>query len=105
MSGTETMSATYSYAAPSALRRAGNSSELALATSGGVTEAGPVLHPYFYSGFLAEPGPATLGMLAVAAIARARYFDASRPAGIDPVVTSNIDTLRFESFSGCYGVH
>jgi hypothetical protein len=95
----------YSYAVPSALRRADGGGELTLATSGGVTEAGPVLHPYFYSGFLAEPGPATLGMLAVAAIARARYFDASRPASIDPVVTSNIDTLRFESFSGCCGVH
>lgn len=95
----------YSYVAPSALRRADGSGELALATSGGVTEAGPVLHPYFYSGFLAEPGPGALGMLAVAAIARARYFDASRPAFVDPVVTSNVDTLRFESFSGCCGVH
>jgi hypothetical protein len=95
----------YSYAARSVLRRADGSGELALATSGGVTEAGPVLHPYFYSGFLAEPGSAALGMLAVAAIARARYFNASGPALIDPVVTSNIDTLRFESFSGCRGVH
>jgi len=92
----------YSYAAPSALRDGG---ELALATSGGVTEAGPALHPYFYSGFLAEPGPGALGMLAVSAVARARYFDASRPAVADPVVTSNVDTLRFESFSGCCGVH
>ena len=95
----------YSYTAPSALRRADGSGELALATSGGVTEAGPALHPYFYSGFLSEPGPGALGMLAVAAIARARYFDASRPAFVDPVVTSNVDTLRFESFSGCCGVH
>lgn len=78
---------------------------LALATSGGVTEAGPVLRPYVYSGFLAEPVPGALGMLAVAAIARARYFDPSRPAFADPVVTSNVDTLRFESFSGCCGVH
>lgn len=64
-----------------------------------------MLHPYFYSGFLAEPGPDALGMLAVAAVARTRYFDASRPAFVDPVVTSNVDTLRFESFSGCCGVH
>jgi hypothetical protein len=105
VSGTESVSAVYSYAAPSALRHADGGGELALATSGGVTEAGPVLHPYFYSGFLAEPGPGALGMLAVAAVARTRYFDASRPAFVDPVVTSNVDTLRFESFSGCCGVH
>ncbi len=104
MSGTENVSAVYSYSAPSALSRGG---ELALATSGGVTEAGPALHPYFYSGFLAGPGPAGLGLLAVAAVARARYFDATRsaPSSSDPVVTSNVDTLRFESFSGCGGVH
>jgi hypothetical protein len=95
----------YSYTAPSALRRADGSGELALATSGGVTEAGPALHPYFYSGFLAEPGSGAMGLLAVAAIARVRYFDAGRPAFVDPVVTSNVDTLRFESFSGCCGVH
>lgn len=91
--------------APSALRRADGSGELVLATSGGVTEAGPVLHPYFYSGFLAEPGAAALGLLAVAAIARADYYVASPSAFADPVVTSNIDTLRFESFSACRGVH
>lgn len=105
MTGMEGVSATYSYMAPSALRRADGGGELALATSGGVTEAGPVLHPHFFSGFLAEPGAAALGMLAVAAIARADYYVTSRPALADPVVTSNIDTLRFESFSGCRGVH
>jgi len=78
MSGRGSVSAVYSYTTPSALRRADGGGELALATSGGVTEAGPVPHPYFYSGFLAEPGPDALGMLAVSAIARARYFDASR---------------------------
>jgi hypothetical protein len=105
VSGTQSVSTVYSYAASSALRRAAGGDELALATSGGVTEAGPALHPCFYAGFLAEPGTAALGLLAVAAVARARYFDASRPAFTDPVVTSNVDTLRFESFSGCGGVH
>lgn len=107
MSGAKIANAAYSYAALSALHRAEHSrgSELALATSGGVTEAGPAPHPYFYSGFLAEPGPAAYGLLAVAAIARASYLSLSRPRNIDPVVTSNIDTLRFESFSGCCDVH
>lgn len=107
----EGLSTVYAYAAASALHRADGGDELRLATSGGVTETGPALRPYFHSGFLAEPGPAALAMLAVAAIARARYFDASRLASasglavLDPVVTSNVDTLRFESFSGCCGVH
>lgn len=105
MSGKKTVNTTFAYAAPSALRRAGGGDELALATSGGVTEAGPARHPCFYSGFLADPGPVALGLLAVAAIARARYLQASRPRSLDPVVTGNIDTLRFESFSGCCGVH
>lgn len=105
MSGTKTINAAYSYAASSALRRAGGSGELTLATSGGVTETGPAIHPYFFSGFLTEPGPAALGLLAVAAIARASYYNLSRPRSLDPVVTSNVDTLRFESFSGCCGVH
>jgi hypothetical protein len=85
------------------------------ATSGGVTEAGAAAHPYFFTGFLAEPGPAAQALLATAAIARAQYYVAtgtglrSRPGvrygAIDPVVTSNTDRLRFESFSSCCGVH
>jgi SWIM zinc finger len=79
-----------------------------LGTSGGVTEVGPELYPYFFTGLLAEPGPAAAGMLACAAVGRARYHTpASVIAAIvtDPVVTSNGDRLRFESFSGCGGVH
>jgi hypothetical protein len=102
---------TYRYATPSVL--AGDM--LSFATSGGVTEAGVVAHPYFFPGFLAEPGPAAQALLATAAIARAQYYVAtgtavrSRPGvrygTIDPVVTSNTDRLRFESFSSCCGVH
>jgi len=47
-------------------------------------------------------------MLACAAVARARYFvpnSVLAPIINDPVVTSNVDRLRFESFSGCCGVH
>jgi hypothetical protein len=98
----------YRYQMPSRVRRDQDRSELLLGTSGGATEAGPAPHPYFFRGLLAEPGPAALGMLACAAIARARYYTpASVIAAIlaDPVVTSNGDRLRFESFAGCCGVY
>ena len=39
----------YRYGAPSVFRRADAGAELLLATSGGVTEAGPTLRPYFFS--------------------------------------------------------
>jgi hypothetical protein len=102
----------YRYAIPSQIRRADNSSVLLLGTSGGTTTEvteGPALHPYFFKGFLTQPAPAAAGILACAAIARARYYHA--PGSViakmiaDPVVTSNDDRLRFESFSGCCGVH
>jgi hypothetical protein len=60
----------------------------------------------FFNGFLSEPGRAALGMLACAAIAQARYhLPFSGLSLADPVVTSNGDRLRFESSSGCCGVH
>jgi hypothetical protein len=99
---------TYEYRMPSLVRLGGDGSELLLGTSGGLTEAGPAAHPYLFKGFLTDPGPAALGMLGCAAVARARYnIPASVIAAIraDPVVTSNGDRLRFESFSGCCGVH
>src|SRR6266702_3302210 len=106
----------YRYAAPSGLLRQALPRELAsgpsrdvlsLATSGGVTEAGPAVHPCFFTGFLAEPGPAAQALLATAAIARAHYHVAAATVRMlrDPVVTSNTDRLRFESFSTCCGVH
>jgi len=80
---------------------------LSLATSGGVTEAGPAMHPCFFAGFLAGPGPAAQALLATAAIARAHYHVAAATVRMlrDPVVTSNTDRLRFESFSTCCGIH
>jgi hypothetical protein len=102
----------YRYAAASGLLRREGAAEgsrdvLSLATSGGVTEAGPAAHPYFFTGFLAEPGPAAQALLATAAIARAQYHLAAAAVRLlrDPVVTSNTDRLRFESFSACCGVH
>ncbi len=97
----------YQYEVPSVIRRGPAGTEVLLATSGGVTEAGPALHPYFFSGFLTDPTVAAAGMLACAAVARARYFTPGSVVAIlrDPVVTSNEDRLRFESFSSCCGVH
>jgi hypothetical protein len=101
----------YHYAIPSQVRQTDNSSQLLLGTSGGITTEtteGQAEHPYFFKGFLTQPAPAVAGMLACAAIARARYYT---PGSViaemikDPVVTSNADRLRFESFSGCCGVH
>jgi SWIM zinc finger len=103
MSQTGSVTFAYRYATPSMLLR----DELSLATSGGITEAGPAVHPYFFTGFLAEPGPAAQALLATAAIARAQYHVAASVIRMlrDPVVTSNADRLRFESFSACCGVH
>jgi len=99
---------TYAYRVSSQVRQVSDRSELLLGTSGGRTETGPAACPYLFEGFLTDPGPAALGMLACAAVAGARYYTpASVVAAIlaDPVVTSNGDRLRFESFSGCCGVH
>lgn len=97
----------YHYQGPSVVRPAAQGAEVMLATSGGSTEAGPARHPYFFRGQLTEPAVAAAGLLACAAVARARYF---RPGNViallrDPVVTSGGDRLRFESFSSCCGVH
>lgn len=97
----------YQYRAPSVVRGRGDGSEVLLATSGGVTEEGPALHPCLFSGFLTDPAASALGMLACAAVARSRYFLPGNVVAIlrDPVVTSHENRLRFESFSSCCGVH
>ena len=41
----------------------------------------------------------------MADVAAARYYQPQLRASLDPVVTANGDRLRFESFSGCCGVH
>ncbi len=95
------MDVAYQYQTASRVR----TGQLTLATSGGVTEAGPALHPYFFRGFLTDPASAAQALLATAAVARANYVAPLRTFTLDPVVTSNTDRLRFESFSGCCGVH
>ncbi|MEV8116944.1 SWIM zinc finger family protein [Streptomyces xiamenensis] len=97
------MTHSYRYLRPSAVdapaRRVG------LATSGGTTSRGPQPHPRFFSGTLTRPEAAARGLLAVAAVARTRYFRPSLDALRDPVVTCDGQRLRFESFSACCGVH
>ncbi len=99
----------YRYLRPSALVTDRDGSDLCLETSGGSTASGRAANPRFFAGFLTEPEQAAKGLLSVAAVARARYYvpmTAQRLQEIlDPVVTSNGDRLRFESFSGCCGVY
>ena len=97
----------YQYLRPSRVEDGG---QCYLATSGGVTASGPahhphVTHPRFFAGFVAEPEVAATGLLAVAGVARARYYQPQASAWRDPVVTCGGDRLRFESFSGCCGVY
>ncbi|MGW7433746.1 SWIM zinc finger family protein [Streptomyces sp. NPDC054861] len=93
------------YARPSALETLGGGRQLGLETSGGLTPAGAEAHPRFFAGFLTSPQIAARGLLAVADVAAARYYQRIRPGSLDPVVTGNGDRLRFESFSGCGGVY
>ncbi|MDY7089349.1 MAG: SWIM zinc finger family protein [Actinomycetota bacterium] len=88
--------AAYAYLGSSALARG----DLTLQTSGG-----PAAHPRFFTGFLSSPAPTAAGLLAVAEVARTRYYRPLDPASLDPVVTAGSDRLRFESFSGCCGVY
>ncbi|MEV7277793.1 SWIM zinc finger family protein [Streptomyces sp. NPDC093111] len=93
------------YARPSALESLGSGRLLGLETSGGLTPRGAEARPRFFTGFLSSPQIAARGLLAVADVAAARYYQRMRPASLDPVVTGNGDRLRFESFSGCGGVY
>lgn len=100
----------YTYLRPSAVRVVDGAADLVLSTSGGRSSAGPVAHPVFFDGLLRHPEQAAAALLAVARVARTRFWT---PPGMlaailraaDPVVTSNGDRLRFESFSACCGVH
>jgi hypothetical protein len=88
----------------------GDRAEVLLATSGGTVEGKQASHPRFFDGFLVHPEQTAMSLLACARVARTRYY---KPPGMvaailraaDPVVTSEADTLRFESFSACCGVY
>lgn len=74
---------------------------LGLATAGGREP-----HPFFFRGFVERPDQAARGLLAVAEVARTRYFDPGAGQRMrDPVVTSNRSVLRIEAFSACNGVY
>lgn len=100
----------YRYATPSTVGALGGVAEVRLSTSGGRTASGLADHPRFFDGFLGNAEQMATGLLAVARVARTRYYV---PPGMlaavlraaDPVVTSNGDRLRFESFSACCGVY
>ncbi|MFI1561463.1 SWIM zinc finger family protein [Streptomyces sp. NPDC020490] len=93
------------YRRPSVLESAPDGRRLGLETSRGATPAGATDHPRFFAGFLTSPQVASAGLLAVADVAAARYYQPQLRASLDPVVTGNGDRLRFESFSGCCGVY
>jgi hypothetical protein len=96
---------TYAYLRPSSLSPAEG---LDLETSGGTAlrgPSGPTAHPRFFSGFLTHPAAAAAGLLAVAEVARTRYFQPAETGFRDPVVTSDGERLRLESFSACGGVY
>ncbi|WP_430377425.1 SWIM zinc finger domain-containing protein [Streptomyces sp. B1-3] len=93
------------YRRPSVLESAAGGQRLGLETSRGATPVGPMDHPRFFAGFLTSPQAASAALLAVADVAAARYYQRQLSASLDPVVTGNGDRLRFESFSGCGGVH
>ncbi|ELS51570.1 hypothetical protein STVIR_7447 [Streptomyces viridochromogenes Tue57] len=87
------------------LESAADGQRLGLETSRGATPSGVEDHPRFFAGFLTSPQVASAGLLAVADVAAARYYQRQLRASLDPVVTGNGDRLRFESFSGCCGVY
>ncbi|MFE7210557.1 SWIM zinc finger family protein [Streptomyces sp. NPDC057611] len=93
------------YSRPSVLEPAAGGQRLGLETSRGATPSGIQDHPRFFTGFLTSPQVASAGLLAVADVAAARYYQPQLRASLDPVVTGNGDRLRFESFSGCCGVY
>ncbi|MFF1921148.1 SWIM zinc finger family protein [Streptomyces sp. NPDC058221] len=93
------------YARPSVLKSSQAGQSLGLETAGGLTPSGAEPHPRFFEGFLTSPAIAARGLLAVADVASARYYQRTLSSSLDPVVTGNGDRLRFESFSGCCGVY
>ncbi|GAA3292398.1 hypothetical protein GCM10020295_11600 [Streptomyces cinereospinus] len=93
------------YRRPSVMESAADGRRLDLETSRGATPSGVRDHPQFFAGFLTAPQVAAAGLLAVADVAAARYYQRRLRASLDPVVTGNGDRLRFESFSGCGGVY
>ena len=104
------MEQVYRYSRASRVSRDADGADLLLSTSGGRTARGELAHPVFFDGFLTRPEQAAAALLLVAKVARTRFYTppgmvAAQIRAADPVVTSNGDRLRFESFSACCGVY
>ncbi len=100
----------YAYLAPSEFAQRQGQADLRLATSGGLAPSGAVAHPFFFSGFVAQPAVVAQALLMLARVARTRFYVppntlAAVLRAADPVVTSTPEGLRFESFSVCCGVY
>jgi hypothetical protein len=59
----------------------------------------------FFDGWMTRPEVAAALLMAVAAVARSRYFQQASSRLLDPVLTSGDGQLRLESFSSCCGVY
>lgn len=89
---------TYRYSGTSTYRA---DAGLSFATAGGRST-----NPHFFRGFAGNAQQAARAILAVAEVARSRYFDpGAAQLARDPIVTSNRSVVRFESFSACNGVY
>lgn len=89
------------YAGPSTLTRDAAHGELRLVTTASAA---------FFSGFADHPVLVAAGLLAVARVARTRFYTppnmlAALLRAADPVVSCDESGLRFESFSPCCGVY
>lgn len=101
---------TLHYLRPSRLLPSAGGRDLCLSTSGGTTAGTAEQHPRFFDGFVENPELVAASLLVCARVAGSRfYLPANMIAAIlraaDPVVTSNGDRLRWESFSACCGVY
>lgn len=100
----------YAYLRESAVVTEPGRSSVLLATSGGSAAGMAAAHPCFFKGFAEHAEVVAAALLVVARVARTRFYT---PPGMlaailraaDPVVTSDGQKLRFESFSACCGVY
>ena len=95
----------YSYLRPSSCVASDGATRIELATSTGVD-----FHPRLWSGPLRNPRQDATMLLALARVARTRFYTppamlAAELRAADPVVTTHDDRLRFESFSACAGAY
>lgn len=88
---------TYRYACPSS------------ASSDGIALAPTIVErpARYFTGYVERPDIAAAALLAIARVARTRYFIEATELRrlLDPVLTSEPAGLHVESFSGCCGVH